>query len=166
MNTESFVIYESMFKQMDRLEGKLGKEVAYDFMKAVMEFGLYGVMPGDEEDVWLYGLEQTFATIDSAKARYERACGNGKKGGRPTVDLDQQSVLQKYKELKTWKATAAFFGVDEDTLRKLRKQWDGKTEKPKNLNDNDNVNDNVNDVSAADAAEIVEEPQAAQGFKF
>jgi hypothetical protein len=151
---------------MDRLEGRLGKEIAYDYMKAVIEFGLYGVVPGDEEDVWLYGLEQTFATIDSAKSRYEKACANGKKGGRPTVSLDEQTVMERYKELKTWKATAASFGVDEDTLRKLRKQWEGKTEKPKNLNDNENDNDNVNDVSAAVAAESVGAPQAAPGFKF
>lgn len=57
MNTESFVMYESVFKQVQILEKKLGKETAYDFMKAVTEFGLYGILPDEESDVWLYGFE-------------------------------------------------------------------------------------------------------------
>ena len=159
MNTEAFVLYESMYKQMERLEKQLGKEVAYDYIKATIEYGLFAVIPEEEDITWLYGLEQTFATIDSAKNRYEKACANGKKGGRPTIQLDQQDVLETYKRLGTWKATAKHFNVDEDTLRQLRKQWDRKTEKPKNLNDNDNDNDNVNAVSAQGASPDVE-PQA------
>ena len=163
MNAESFVFYESVYKQAERLEKKLGKEVGYDFLKAVIEFGLYGVIPDDDDNAWLYGLEQTITSIDAAKNRYAAAVENGKKGGRKKVELNQEEVMKKKAELKTWKAVAAFYKVDEDTLRKIRKQWE-KAEKPKNLNDdnvnvsekekekaekpknlNDNVNVNVND---------------------
>ena len=165
MNAESFVFYESVYKQAERLEKKLGKEVGYDFLKAVIEFGLYGVVPDDDDNAWLYGLEQTITSIGAAKDRYAAAVENGKKGGRKKIELNQEEVMKKKAELKTWKAVAAFYKVDEDTLRKIRKQWEKaekpknlnddnvnvnekekeKDEKPKNLNDNVNVNDNVNE---------------------
>ena len=146
MNAESFVFYESVYKQAERLEKKLGKEVGYDFLKAVIEFGLYGAVPDEDDNAWLYGLEQTITSIGAAKDRYAAAVENGKKGGRKKVELNQEEVMKKKAELKTWKAVAAFYKVDEDTLRKIRKQWE-KAEKPKNLNDNVNVNvnDNVNE---------------------
>ena len=143
MNSESFVFYESVYKQAERLEKKLGKEVGYDFLKAVIEFGLYGAVPDEDDNAWLYGLEQTITSIGAAKDRYAAAVENGKKGGRKRVELNQEEVMKKKAELKTWKAVAAFYKVDEDTLRRVRKQWE-KAEKPKNLNDNVNVNVNVN----------------------
>ena len=148
MNAESFVFYESVYKQAERLEKKLGKEVGYDFLKAVIEFGLYGVVPDDDDNAWLYGLEQTITSIGAAKDRYAAAVENGKKGGRKKVELNQEEVMKKKAELKTWKAVAAFYKVDEDTLRKIRKQWE-KAEKPKNLND-DNVNVNEKEKEKAE----------------
>ena len=99
MNKESFVFYESVAKQGDRLADKLGKEVAFDFYKAVIDFGLYGVLPDEDSNVWLYGFEQTITSISAAKDRYTAAVENGKKGGRPKVDLNEQEVLAKKKEL-------------------------------------------------------------------
>ena len=77
--------------------------------------------------------------VNKAKDRYAAAVENGKKGGRPKVNLNEQEVLEKKKELGTWKETAQYFGVDEDTLRKQRKTWEEaekpeKPEKPKNPN--------------------------------
>ena len=133
MNKESFVFYESVAKQGDRLANKLGKEVAYDFYKAVIDFGLYGVLPDEDSDVWLYGFEQTITSIDAAKDRYAAAIENGKKGGRPKVDLNEQEVLAKKKELGTWKATAQYFGVTEQSLKNYRNQWENQ-KNPKNPN--------------------------------
>ena len=146
MNTESFVFYESVYKQAERLEKKLGKEVGYDFLKAVIEFGLYGAVPDEDDNAWLYGLEQTITSIGAAKDRYAAAVENGKKGGRPVVELKEKEVLKKKEELGTWKAVASYYGVTEQTLRNKRVEWE-KQKNPKNLNDNVNVNvnDNVKD---------------------
>ena len=144
MNAESFVFYESVYKQVERLEKKLGKEVGYDFLKAVIEFGLYGAVPDDDDNAWLYGLEQTITSIGAAKDRYAAAVENGKKGGRPVVELKEKEVLKKKEELGTWKAVASYYGVTEQTLRNKRVEWE-KQKNPKNLNDNVNVNVNVND---------------------
>lgn len=142
-NTESFVLYESVYKQFEILK-KRKPAVATDFIEAIMEYGLYGVVPDEESDVWLYGFEQSITSIQRAKDRYIASVENGRKGGRPSKNLNKDEVLQKKEELKTWKAVAKFYSIDEDTLRKIRKSWETeKAEKPKNLNDNDN--DNVND---------------------
>ena len=143
-NTESFVLYESVYKQFEILK-KRKPAVVTDFIEAIMEYGLYGVIPDEESDVWLYGFEQSITSIQRAKDRYIAAVENGSKGGRPSKNLNKEEVLQKKEELKTWKAVAKFYGIDEDTLRKIRKSWGTEeAEKPKNLNVNDNVNDNVN----------------------
>ena len=147
INTESFVLYESVYKQFEILK-KRKPEVATDFIEAIMEFGLYGVIPDEESDIWLYGFEQAITSIERAKTRYTASIENGKKGGRPSKNLDQDEVLAKKAALKTWKAVASFYGISEDTLRKIRASWGTvEPEKPKNLNDNvnENVNENVND---------------------
>ena len=145
INTESFVLYESVYKQFEILK-KRKPEVATDFIEAIMEFGLYGVIPDEESDIWLYGFEQAMTSIERAKTRYNASIENGKKGGRPSKNLDQDEVLAKKAELKTWKAVASFYGISEDTLRKIRASWcTVEPEKPKNLNDNVNENVNVNE---------------------
>lgn len=144
-NTESFVLYESVYKQFEILK-KRKPDAATDFIEAIMEYGLYGVVPDEESEVWLYGFEQSTTSIQRAKDRYAAAVENGSKGGRPPKNLNKDEVLQKKEELKTWKAVAKFYGIDEDTLRKIRKSWETeKAEKPKNLNDNVNVNVNDNE---------------------
>lgn len=143
-NTESFVLYESVFKQAERLEKKLGKEMAWDLIKAVMEYGLYAVIPEEDNDIWLYGLEQIFTSIDAAKTRRGKNIIDGSKGGRPAIQLNEEEVVRKKEELKTWKNVASYYKISEDTLRAIRNDWSRKTEKPKNLNVNDNVNVNEN----------------------
>ena len=145
INTESFVLYESVYKQFEILK-KRKPEVATDFIEAIMEFGLYGVIPDEESDIWLYGFEQAITSIERAKTRYTASIENGKKGGRPSKNLDQDEVLAKKAELKTWKAVASFYGISEDTLRKIRASWGTvEPEKPKNPNENENENENDND---------------------
>lgn len=145
MNNESFVFYESAYKQMAILEKRLGAEEAYAFTKAVIEYGLYGAIPEEESNVWLYGFEQTITSISKAKDRYSAAVENGKKGGRPSIALNEQEVNERKRELKTWKAVADSYGVTEQTLRNKRAEWERaeKQKNPKNLNEN--VNENVNE---------------------
>ena len=160
MNKESFVFYESVAKQGDRLANKLGKEVAYDFYKAVIDFGLYGVLPDEDSDVWLYGFEQTITSIDAAKDRYAAAIENGKKGGRPKK-IDDDRVLELKKQGMTNKQVAEALGCSISSIEKInaesRKNQNnqknqgiivienqGSRKNQKNLNDNVNVNVNVN----------------------
>ena len=42
MNDKSYIFYESVFKQLEILKKRLGKETAYDFIEAISRFELYG----------------------------------------------------------------------------------------------------------------------------
>ena len=133
-NSCSFVFYESVWKQYQILDARR-PEAAKAFMRAVIEYGLYDIVPPEDDEVWMYGLEQTITSIDAAKGRREKNQEDGSKGGRPAIRFERELIEQKKQELKTWKAVAEFLGIDEKTLRKIRSNWEeeektGKTEKP------------------------------------
>ena len=129
-NSCSFVFYESVWKQYQILDARR-PEAAKAFMRAVIEYGLYDIVPPEDDEVWMYGLEQTITSIDAAKGRREKNQEDGSKGGRPTIRFERELIEQKKQELKTWKAVAEFLGIDEKTLRKIRSNWEEeKTEKP------------------------------------
>jgi hypothetical protein len=143
MNKESFVMYESVFKQMEILEKRLGKEVAYDFIKAIATFGLYGEMPEEDSMVWLYGFEQSITSISAAKTRYEAAVENGKKGGRPKKINEKEVIDLK----KVWgfsnKEIAEELNCSVSSVEKILANY-RKNQKNLNENDNDNYNFNSN----------------------
>lgn len=129
-NSCSFVFYESVWKQYQILDARR-PETAKAFMRAVIEYGLYDIVPPEDDEVWMYGLEQTITSIDAAKGRREKNQEDGSKGGRPAIRFERELIEQKKQELKTWKAVAEFLGIDEKTLRKIRSNWEEeKTEKP------------------------------------
>lgn len=123
MNTQSFILYESVYKQFEIIEQRIGKEAACVFIKDVMNFGLYGEIPDQSSESWLYGFEQIITSISCAKNRYQTAIENGKKGGRPRAELNEQEVLNKKKELGTWKAVAQYYNISEQTLKNYRNIW-------------------------------------------
>lgn len=128
-NNCSFVFYESVWKQYQILEARR-PDAAKAYLRAVVEYGLYDIVPPQEDEAWLYGLEQTITSIDAAKERREKNKEDGSKGGRPAVRFERELIEQKKQELKTWKAVAEFLGIDEKTLRKIRSSWEEeKTEK-------------------------------------
>ena len=129
-NNCSFVFYESVWKQYQILDARR-PEAAKAFMRAVVEYGLYDIVPPEDDEVWMYGLEQTITSIDAAKGRREKNQEDGSKGGRPAIRFERELIEQKKQELKTWKAVAEFLGIDEKTLRKIRSNWEEeKQEKP------------------------------------
>ena len=130
-NNCSFVFYESVWKQYQILDARR-PEAAKAFMRAVIEYGLYDIVPPEDDEVWMYGLEQTITSIDAAKGRREKNQEDGSKGGRPAIRFERELIEQKKQELKTWKAVAEFLGIDEKTLRKIRsnQEEEEKTEKP------------------------------------
>lgn len=141
MNSESFVLYESVYKQAAILEKRLGKEVAFNFINAVMEFGLYGVLPDEDDEVWMYGFEQTITSIGAAKDRYNAAVENGKKGGRPQK-VDRDKVIELKLKGFTNSQIAQQLVCSVSTVEKITAEY---RKNQKNLNENDNVNVNEND---------------------
>ena len=158
MNNESFVLYESTYKQTQILEKRLGAEVAMNFLNAVMEFGLYGVLPEEDSEVWLYGFEQTITSIGRAKDRYTAAVENGKKGGRKKT-IDEKKVIELAGKGLTNAKIAEMLGCSVSSIEKIRSLY---RKNRKNLNDNVNDNDNENDNGDSVFAPSVANPESVE----
>ena len=150
-NKSSFVFYESVYKQANALHKRNKKEEELELLRAIIEYGLYGVIPEEESDVWLYGFEQAATSISAAKTRYEAAKENGSKGGRP-VKFPMMDMVKYREQGMTNNQIAAYMGCSVKTVENKLKQYD--TSNPeyskerknrKNLNENYTVNDTVND---------------------
>lgn len=140
MNTQSFVFYESVAKQAERLAARFGKDVGYDLVKAVWDFGLYGVVPDEDSDIWLYGLEQIITSIDNAKNKYNRAIENGKKGGRPK-GIDEARIKELKEQGLTNREVAEQLGCSEKSVERVNIE---NRQNRQNLNVNENENENEN----------------------
>ena len=66
----SFVCYESVYRQFERLIRRGKQQEANAFIDAVMRYGLYGEKPDDDSEIWDFGFDGIIATISSAKAKY------------------------------------------------------------------------------------------------
>ena len=95
INTQSFVLYESVYKHIQTLSNRVSETTALHYINCIMEFGLYGVEPPDDDEVWIYGFEQAMTSIYSAKERYNKSKENGRKGGAP-----ERFTKEQVKELK------------------------------------------------------------------
>lgn len=181
LNTESFVFYESTYKTYEKIKKIAGVEAAARFFEAVSEYGLYGIVPEEDDPVWLNGLEQIFTSIGRAKDRYAAAASNGAKGGRPSkIDYDKAEELKA--QGYTYKDIAAKMGCSVSSLEKYFAKKRGKPEKPvitvftgeedttrknrKNLNDNENFSGFLADarkvgkgVFTANAAKTLSAPE-------
>lgn len=153
LNTESFVFYESTYKNYSRLKKLVGLEAADRFLEAVCDYGLYGVIPEEDDIVWAYGLEQTITSISNAKDRYTAARENGMKGGRPSI-IDYDKAVELKAEGYTYKAIAKQLGCSVSSLEKYFARKRSEPEKPEllvitdeeaqNRKNQNNLNVNVN----------------------
>jgi hypothetical protein len=128
---KGFIFYDNWCDMVNKYYDRGDIEAASMLSFAIVR--LYST--GEIIDLPRFDLEQmmeytVMPGIETQITNYE----NGSKGGRARVELNKDEVYEKKRELKTWKATAAYFGVDEDTLRARRKEWEEsenrKTEKP------------------------------------
>lgn len=146
MNTESFVFYESVWKAYKTLRKVFGLEAADHFFECIVEFGLYGVIPPEDDIVYTQGFEQTATSIYHAKVKRHTAIENGKKGGRKERYSAEEVANLKDQGL-TNKQIAQQLGYSEETVRiKLKQAKEKTTENPNNplvnLNEKENKNDN------------------------
>ena len=143
MNYDNFVFYGSWRDTLEGFREEFGDDYAKEVLWNIMTCATAGDIETQKKSIIGFISGSVMPNIDAAKGRHKKAIADGQKGGRPQVSLEQDEVMKKKKELGTWKAVAKHFGVDEDTLRRVRKSWetssatcdvkDRKTEKPKNL---------------------------------
>ena len=139
INDNSFVMFESAYKQVIRIAQQVGPEAAIELLKDIGEFGLNDVWPDDNSKSFIYGFEQIATSISSAKDRRVKNKEDGAKGGRPKVELDKTAVMAAYKELGTWAKVAARFNISERALRDKRKEWEKDLESEEKVNSGKNI---------------------------
>ncbi len=109
---QSFVLYESVYAQFERLLKSDKLEDANRYIDAVMQYGLYGVVPEESDGVWLFGLDNVMASIDSAKSNY-----------RKKIEVPEGELLQYLRQGLTREKIAEKFNCSVDTIRRRVKEY-------------------------------------------
>lgn len=161
--TESFVLYESTLATYERLYA-FDPKVAAEYILWVMRFGIHGEQPPEDSQVWMFGLDAVFASIEAAKSRRATNVDNGQKGGRPKCEIDAVELATKQAEGLTQKELAEHFGVSLSTIQRRLRSEDVKTavkcQKGGQNCQNLNVNDKLN--ASFDIKEL-DEPKMIKG---
>ena len=109
---ESFVIYESVYAQFERMLKADDIKGAASYIDAVMQYGLYGALPDEDSPVWLYGLDNVIASIDSAKAKY-----------REKIDIPEDELIDCLKKGMTNDEIAEYFKCSSRTITRRKKAY-------------------------------------------
>lgn len=107
---ESFVIYESVYAQFERMLKADDIKGAASYIDAVMQYGLYGALPDEDSPVWLYGLDNVIASIDSAKAKY-----------REKIDIPEDELIACLKKGMTNDEIAEYFNCSARTITRRKR---------------------------------------------
>lgn len=140
----SFVFYATNLEVIETLE-ETDKELANDFMKAIIEYGIYGEYENTNPIIKVLMVQAGFG-IDKAKDRYATAVENGKKGGRPKT-VDEYKVRELKEQGLTNKQIAEELKCSVSSVEKINAK---NRKNRKNLNDNVNVNVNDNENDKGD----------------
>ena len=108
----SFVCYESVYRQFERLNRRGKHQEANAFIDAVMRYGLNGEKPDEDSEIWDYGFDGIIATISSAKDKYQ------KKFNIPEAEL-MELMNRGYKQ----KEIADYYGCSPDTIQRRMKEY-------------------------------------------
>ena len=108
----SFILYESVYVQYDRLMRRGKIQAAQDFINAVMQYGLYGDEPNEDSDVWDLGFDGVIATISTAKDRYTKR-----------IDVPQEELEKFVNEGRSQQEIASYYNCSVDTIQRRMKQY-------------------------------------------
>lgn len=108
----SFVLYESVYVQYDRLMRRGKVQAAQEFINAVMRYGLYSDTPDEESEIWDYGFDGVIATISSAKDRYTKR-----------IDIPREELERLLAEGRTQQEIASYYGCSVDTVQRRIKSY-------------------------------------------
>ena len=108
----SFILYESVYVQYDRLMRRGKVQAAQDFINAVMRYGLYGDTPDEDSEIWDYGFDGVVATISSAKDRYTKR-----------IDIPKEELEEMIRNGRTQQEIADYYNCSIDTVQRRVKSY-------------------------------------------
>lgn len=108
----SFILYESVYVQYDRLMRRGKVQAAQAFIDAVMRYGLYGEVPDDESEIWDYGFDGVVATVSAAKSRYTKQ-----------IEVPPEELQKLVDEGLTQQEIARYYNCSVDTIQRRMKQY-------------------------------------------
>lgn len=110
---DGFVVLPSYVESIDMLP----EERRWPFFKELFRYRMDGTDPEPQTDLEQMALINIFPIVDASVERYEKNKENGAKGGRPRKWIPPEEWLSYYKEHGR-KATAEYFGIPEETIKK------------------------------------------------
>lgn len=108
----SFVCYESVYRQFERLTKRGKHSEANAFIDAVMRYGLYGEKPNEESEIWDFGFDGIIATISSAKEKYQKR-----------INIPEEELAAMLSSGQTQQQMANHYGCSVDTIQRRMKQY-------------------------------------------
>jgi DNA invertase Pin-like site-specific DNA recombinase len=78
----------------------------------LIRYGLYGELPNEDSDVWLFGFDGVIATINSAKANRAKK-----------IDIPKEQLEEMIEQGKTQEEIARAFGCSVDTIQRREKEY-------------------------------------------
>ena len=110
---DSLVFHYSWYQQINRIKEARGATEACNYIKAILDYAFYDVLPTPESSVYLYGFDTIKQQIDIA---------NGKAiNGRPKKNISYSDIMYYKQAGKSVKEIAQIFNVSEGTIyRRLR----------------------------------------------
>ena len=103
----SFVCYESVYRQFERLTKRGKHSEANAFIDAVMRYGLYGEKPDEESEIWDFGFDGIIATISSAKEKYQKR-----------INVPEEELATMLRSGQTQQQIADYYGCSVDTIQR------------------------------------------------
>ena len=108
----SFVCYESVYRQFERMVQRGKQETANSFIDAVMRYGLYGEKPDENSEIWDFGFDGIIATISSAKEKYQKK-----------INVPEEELAAMLRSGQTQQQIANHYGCSVDTIQRRMKQY-------------------------------------------
>ena len=108
----SFVCYESVYRQFERLMRRGKQQEANSFIDAVMRYGLYGEKPDEESEIWDFGFDGIIATISSAKEKYQKK-----------FNIPKEELSALLSSGRTQQQIAEYYGCSVDTVQRRMKDY-------------------------------------------
>jgi len=125
----NFVFYGSWRDTLEGFKEDFGKDYAYETLWNLMLMATAGDVETDKQSIMKWIRGSVMPNVDNAKARFDGANVNGKKGGRPGIEVDLDLVKELRDKGESWQYIATYLTtlgtkISAEGLRKKYKAWE------------------------------------------